>query len=125
VNTYRTSDLRRPRARQGNHRHDHRRALALTRSGAGVDIPGVRRDMSDDERGRDRASSFLLPVEVSAAALTALKPAVKTATLLEPGALGTFLPQPCSSTAGSSATRTFLATFGASSRPSASSTAGY
>jgi hypothetical protein len=51
VNTYRTSDLRRQRARQGDHRHDHRRALAITQSGAGVDLPGARYTMtgSDDD----------------------------------------------------------------------------
>jgi hypothetical protein len=51
VNTYRTSDLRRQRARQDYHRHDHCRALALTRSGVGVDLPGARYTMTgaDDD----------------------------------------------------------------------------
>ena len=41
--------LCRPRRRQGNHNQDHR-AFPVTRSGAGVDLPGVgRRDMSDQE----------------------------------------------------------------------------
>jgi hypothetical protein len=71
------------------------------------------------------APAPLLPVAVLALAPTALKPAVKTWTLLEPGSLGIFLPQPCSSTAGSSATRTFLDTSGASSKPSASNTDGF
>jgi hypothetical protein len=51
-NTYCTSDLCRPslRARQGDQyyaRSHH--ALALTRSCAGVDLPGTRHDMSDDD----------------------------------------------------------------------------
>jgi hypothetical protein len=49
-NTYCSLGLRRPRScnseRQGARSH---RALALTRSGAGVDIPGIRRNMSDDD----------------------------------------------------------------------------
>jgi hypothetical protein len=60
VNTYSTSDLRRSaRARRGP-----RRALALTRTGAGVDLPGLQLGMSDDDsgsipaaRGGDRGSS--------------------------------------------------------------------
>jgi hypothetical protein len=53
VNTYRTSDLCRPpgRARPPSDYRD-RRAFALTRSGAGVDLPGFgrgRSDMSDRE----------------------------------------------------------------------------
>jgi hypothetical protein len=51
VNTYRTSDLCRPRAR-ARPRRDDRRAFPLTRSGAGVDLPGFgrgRSDMSDRE----------------------------------------------------------------------------
>jgi hypothetical protein len=51
VNTYRTSDLCRPRARARPQRDD-RRAFPLTRSGAGVDLPGFgrgRSDMSDRE----------------------------------------------------------------------------
>jgi hypothetical protein len=53
VKTYRTSDLRRPpgRARPPSAYSD-RRSFALTRSGAGVDLPGFRRgsiDMSDRE----------------------------------------------------------------------------
>jgi hypothetical protein len=53
VNTYRTSDLCRPpgRARPPSDYSD-RRAFALTRSGAGVDLPGFgrgRSDMSDRE----------------------------------------------------------------------------
>jgi hypothetical protein len=53
VNTYRTSDLFRPRgrARPPSDSCD-RRAFALTRSGAGVDLPGFgrsRSDMSDRE----------------------------------------------------------------------------
>jgi hypothetical protein len=63
------------------------------------------------------APAPLLPVEALALAPTALKPALcntlKTSTLFEPDSLGIFLPQPCSSTAGSSATRMFLATSGA------------
>jgi hypothetical protein len=42
LNTYRTSDLGRPRARR---RDRPRLALALTRSGTGVDLPGIRRDI--------------------------------------------------------------------------------
>jgi hypothetical protein len=51
VNTYRTSDLCRPPGRARPLRDD-RRAFALTRSGAGVDLPGFgrgRSDMSDLE----------------------------------------------------------------------------
>ena len=53
VNTYRTSDLCRPRARARQPQpRDDRRAFPLTRSGAGVDLPGFgrgRSDMSDRE----------------------------------------------------------------------------
>ena len=52
-NTYRTFDLCRPRARARPTGTSHeRRAFALTRSGAGVDLPGAgrgRNDMSDRE----------------------------------------------------------------------------
>ena len=51
ANTYRTSDLCRPRARaRPTSASGDRRAFALTRSGAGVDLPGFGRcdsDMSD------------------------------------------------------------------------------
>jgi hypothetical protein len=52
VNTYHTSDLCRPRARArplGNsyERRAERLAFALTRSGAGVDLPGFGRGRSD------------------------------------------------------------------------------
>jgi hypothetical protein len=46
LNTYSTSDLGRLRAPQRNR---PRLALALTRSGAGVDLLGIPRDMSDDD----------------------------------------------------------------------------
>ena len=53
VNTYRTSDLCRPRGRARPPSDScNRRAFALTRSGAGVDLPGFGRghsDMSDRE----------------------------------------------------------------------------
>jgi hypothetical protein len=53
VNTYRTSDLCRPRGRaRPPSASCNRRAFALTRSGAGVDLPGFGRgssDMSDSE----------------------------------------------------------------------------
>jgi hypothetical protein len=53
VNTYRTSDLCRPRGRaRPPSASCDRRAFALTHSGAGVDLPGfgrVRSDMSDRE----------------------------------------------------------------------------
>ena len=53
VNTYRTSDLCRPRGRaRPPSASCDRRAFALTRSGAGVDLPGFgrgRTDMSDRE----------------------------------------------------------------------------
>jgi hypothetical protein len=119
VNTYHISDLRRPRARQGNHRHDHRIARALTRRGSGVDIPGIQVTCLMTNVVATVPPALLLPVAVLALATTDLKPAVKTGTLFEPVDLGIFLPQPCSSTAGSSATKMFLATSGASSRPSA------
>jgi hypothetical protein len=125
VNTYRTSDLRRPRARQGDHRHDHRRALALTRSGTGVDIRGVVRDMSDDERGRDRASSS--PAARGGIGSHAHQSEARREDRDSSRAwrAGNFPAPALYSTAGSSATRTFLATSGTSSRPSASSTAGF
>jgi hypothetical protein len=48
VNTYRTSDLCRPRGRaRPPSASCDRRAFALTRSGAGVDLPGFGRDSSD------------------------------------------------------------------------------
>jgi hypothetical protein len=53
ANTYRTSDLCRPRARaRPTSASGDRRAFALTRSGAGVDLPGCGRcdsDMSDQD----------------------------------------------------------------------------
>ena len=53
VNTYRTSDLCRPRGRaRPPSDYRDRRAFALTRSGACVDLPGFgrrRSDMSDRE----------------------------------------------------------------------------
>ena len=53
VNTYRTSELCRPRGRaRPPSAYCDRRAFALTRSGAGVDLPGFghgRSDMSDRE----------------------------------------------------------------------------
>jgi hypothetical protein len=59
VNTYRTSDLCRPRARaRPTGTSSERRAFALTRSGAGVDLPGFgrgRSDMSDREDGASAA----------------------------------------------------------------------
>ena len=104
LNTYSTSDLGRLRAPQRNR---PRLALALTRSGAGVDLLGIRpiclmMTPAPLHVAATVAPAPLLPVAVLALAPTALKPAVKTGTLLEPGSLGIFLPQPCSSTAGSS-----------------------
>jgi len=62
-NTYRTSDLCRPRdqARPPSVFGD-RRVFALTRSGAGVDLPGFGRDRSDMSDQEDDAPANLLVV---------------------------------------------------------------
>jgi hypothetical protein len=63
VNTYRTSDLCRPRGRaRPPSASCDRRAFALTRSGAGVDLPGFgrgRTDMSDREDDAPAARGVL------------------------------------------------------------------
>ena len=67
-----------------------RLALALTRSGASDDLPGIRRDLSDVRLMMTQLPA-LLPVAVSSLALTTLKLAVKTVTPLGPVTLGIFL----------------------------------
>jgi hypothetical protein len=58
VNIILIPDLCRPRARPPRPGQPHL-ALAITRSGTCIDIPCIRWDMSDDDRGSDRASSSL------------------------------------------------------------------
>jgi hypothetical protein len=63
VNTYITSDLCRPR-RRARPPSDScaRRAFALTRSGAGVDLPGFGRDRSDMSDSEDDAPAVRGPL---------------------------------------------------------------
>jgi hypothetical protein len=110
VNTYSCLDLR------SIPRHRPKRALALTRSGDGVDLPGDRYTMTGSDDDAPAAVAHF-----SGAVLGVLTPA----NLHAPGVLLIFQHRPASLTAPFAVTKTSRTTSTDSFRPLVSSTVGF